>query len=42
MMTSEFWRKVLMATMLIGLISQILVFILLGLGLKLWAVALPR
>ena len=41
-MTSEFWRKVLMATMLVGLIAQILVFALLGLGLKLWAVPLPR
>lgn len=41
-MTSEFWRKVLMATMLVGLIAQILVFALLGLGLKFWAVPLPR
>lgn len=42
MMTQEFWRKALMATMVAGLISQILVFTLLGLGLKFWAVPLPR
>jgi hypothetical protein len=40
MITTEAWRKTTMAIMLAGLIVQILVFAVLGLGLKFWAIPL--